>query len=275
MFFFYVQSAIIVTTFSILEDFTQQVIKGSKHFKVHSIVKKTDDPHTFVVTPKDYITLSKADILIENGLGFESWLPNMVKSVNFKGVRVIATRGIVPMRFVTNAKIYDPHAWHNISYAKIYVKNIARALIAADPKNAKIYENNRDQYLAKLDKLHIKAKAKFMNLKNTKILTTHDAFWYFGKSYNVSFISPLGISTEEEPSSFEIAKLVKYIRQNKITGAFFEAHTNNNLIKKISEETKIHVGGTLYADSLKEGGYIDTVEHNIDSIKKVLNKFTA
>ena len=81
----------------------------------------------------------------------------------------------------------------------------------------------------------------------------------------------MGISTEEEPSSQQVAKIIEYIRKNKIKAAFFEVHTNNNLVKKIAEETDVTVGGELYADSIKDD-YISTMQHNAECIKKA---FTA
>ena len=235
MFLFHLYSKTIITTFSVLENFTKELIKGTKTFTVHSIVKTTDDPHTFVVTPQDYVTLSKADILVENGFGFEPWLPSMLKNVSFKGRHIIASAGIKPLRFI-NSNVYDPHAWHNVLNAKIYVENIAKTLIEADPENAKIYEQNKQAYLTRLSQLHQKTLETFKRCVKTPILTTHDAFWYFGDSYGVKFISPLGISTEEEPSSYTVARLISYIKKHKIKGALFEAHTNNNLVKKISRQ---------------------------------------
>ncbi|USO02362.1 MAG: zinc ABC transporter substrate-binding protein [Alphaproteobacteria bacterium] len=260
----------IVVTFSVIEALTKEIIKGSQEFSVHSIIKSTDDPHDAPITPKEYVLLQNADILIENGLGLEPWLEHMIANTKFKKTRILASAGVVPMRFIKNPDVFDPHAWHNLKYAKTYVKNIADVLIKEDPKRAHLYKKNRDQYLERLEQLHKKIKLLFQGLKNRNVITTHDAFWYFGKEYGIAFWSPLGISTAEEPSSFALAKLVRYIRKHNIKGAFFEAHTNNTLVQKIIQETKIKQGGVLYSDSLKNGDFIETIHHNAHTIYALL-----
>ena len=260
----------IVVTFPILKALTKEMTKGSDHFNVDSIIDETDNPHVFITTPKDYTRLQQADVLIENGLGLEPWLEPMIKNARFKKRRVVTSTGIIPMRFINNPNALDPHAWHNLKHAKIYIQNIADALIKEDPEHLMVYQKNRDAYLKKLDFLHKKIQTLFQKLNNKTIITTHDAFWYFGKEYGITFLSPLGISTNEEPSSYTMAKLIRYIKAHKIKSAVFEQHTNNTLVQKLIQETGIKQGGVLYADSLKNGDFIETIEHNAQTIFNAL-----
>ena len=101
-----------------------------------------------------------------------------------------------------------------------------------------------------------------------KVVTSHDAFGYFGAAYGVEFVAPEGISEDAEPSAADMKRLIEQIRRERIRILFFENALSPKLVQQIGRETGARVGGTLYADALsKPGGpadtYLDMFDHNV------------
>ena len=118
----------VVASFSILGDFVRNV--GGDRVNVTTLVGPDSDAHVYVPTPSDAKKVADAKLVFVNGLGFEGWLPRLVKSAGGKAAVVTTTTGIAPLKLGSEA---DPHAWQSVANAKIYVANIRDALAAAAP----------------------------------------------------------------------------------------------------------------------------------------------
>jgi zinc/manganese transport system substrate-binding protein len=261
-----------VASFSILGDFVRNV--GGDRVSVTTLVGPDSDAHVYSPTPSDAKKIADARLVFINGLGFEGWLPRLVKSASGKATVVTATSGIAPLTLGSDA---DPHAWQSVANAKIYVGNIRDALAAADPASAQFFRANAESYLAKLDALDSEVRAAIARIPESrrKVISTHGAFGYFAAAYGVEFIAPVGVSTESEPSARDIAGIITQVRSAKIPAVFLENVSDPRLIRRISAETGAKVGGTLYSDSLTvEKGdaptYIDMVRHNIKALTSAL-----
>ncbi|CAN7494253.1 metal ABC transporter substrate-binding protein [Bradyrhizobium sp. LjRoot220] len=261
-----------IASFSILGDFVRNV--GGDRVSVTTLVGADGDAHVYSPTPADAKRIADAKLIFINGLGFEGWLPRLVKSAGGKVTIVTATAGIAPLKLGSHA---DPHAWQSVSNAKIYIGNIRDALVAADPASAQSFRANAEAYLAKLDILDREAREAIAKLPQgrRKVISTHDAFGYFAAAYGVEFIAPVGVSTESEASARDIAGIITQIRSAKIPAVFLENMSDPRLIRRISAETGARIGGTLYSDSLTaEKGdaptYIDMVRHNIKALTSAL-----
>jgi zinc/manganese transport system substrate-binding protein len=108
-----------------------------------------------------------------------------------------------------------------------------------------------------------------------KVVTSHDAFGYFGRAYGIEFLAPVGMSTEAEPSAGEVAALIRQIREEGITAVFVENITDPRLIEQITAETGAKIGGTLYSDALSgsEGPastYLEMFRHNAAALTNAL-----
>ena len=262
----------VVASFSILGDFVRNV--GGTSVSVTTLVGPDSDAHVYSPTPSDAKKLAEAKLIFINGLGFEGWLPRLVKSAASKAAVVTATSGIAPLKLGSDA---DPHAWQSVANAKIYVGNIRDALAAADPASAPAFRANAEAYLTKLDALDREVREAVAKIPegHRKVISTHGAFGYFAAAYGVEFIAPVGVSTESEPSARDIAGIITQIRAAKIPAVFLENVSDPRLIRRISAETGARVGGTLYSDSLTgEKGdsptYIDMVRHNIKALTSAL-----
>ncbi|WP_285407774.1 metal ABC transporter substrate-binding protein [Pseudomonas sp. FR229a] len=267
----------VVTSFSILADMVQQV--GGEHVQITSMVGPDADAHTYEPTPNDAKALLRARLIIKNGLGFEPWLDRLVTSTDSKATVITASRGVIPRSLDEDGEtVPDPHAWHNLANAELYVGNITKALVTADPANKADYERNSLNYLKQIYGLLAEAKNKLGALPpgNRKIVTSHDAFGYLGQAYGIDFLAPQGLSTEREPSAAEVAALITQIRQARVKAVFMENIKDARLLKQIADESGAHIGGTLYSDALAASGpastFIGLFEYNLNTLYKALSQ---
>jgi zinc/manganese transport system substrate-binding protein len=278
-----------VASFSILGDMVKEV--GGDRVEVVTLVGPNGDAHVYQPTPADAKTLAGSDVLFINGLGFEGWMERLETSSGFKGKLVTVSDGVTPLDTAEereheeehaghdghNHGDIDPHAWQNLANGKIYVANIRNALIAADPEGKQFYVANATKYLDALAKEDAAVKEAIAKLppERRKIITSHDAFGYFGNAYGLEIIAPEGVSTESEASAQDVAKIIRQIKAEKIPAVFLENVTDRRLLDQIARETGAKIGGTLYSDALsKPDGpaptYLDMFRHNLEVLTQAL-----
>jgi zinc/manganese transport system substrate-binding protein len=269
----------VVATFSILGDLVKNV--GGGRIEVSSLVGPNGDAHVFSPSPADAKKLAAANVVVVNGLGLEGWMRRLVKASGTKAPTVVASKGITSRKMEDEdhpGKMQiDPHAWQSIANAKIYVANIRDGLSKADPAGQATYAANAKAYLAKLDALEGEVKAAIAKIPadRRKIITTHDAFGYFGAAYGMEFIAPEGVSTESEASAKDVARIITQIRKQKIPAVFMENISDPRLMQQIAHETGAKIGGKLYSDALSEPSgpapsYIDMMRNNIRQFTSAL-----
>jgi zinc/manganese transport system substrate-binding protein len=266
----------VVATFSILADFARNV--GGEQIKVTELVGPDGDTHVYQPKPADAKELGAARLILVNGLGLEGWIDRLIKASGAKAPVVVTTNGIIAQQMREEGRIGpDPHAWQSIANAKIYVANIRDALISADPNGASAYRANTDDYLGKLDALDKQVSAEIASIPpgRRQIITTHDAFGYFGTAYGFRFVAPEGISTETEASARDVAKIIRQIKAQKIPAVFLENVTDPRLVQTIAAESGAKIGGTLYSDALSvpdgpAGTYIEMMRNNIRELAAAL-----
>jgi len=267
-----------VASFSILADLVKEV--GGNHVDVTAIVGPDGDAHVFQPSPQDAKAVADANIVVINGLGLEGWMARLIQSSGTKAPVVVASKGVRPLQGEGEDKgKADPHAWQSIANAKIYVGNIRDGLISADPADKADYEANAKAYLGKLDQLEAQVKAAIASIppKNRKIITTHDAFGYFGRAYGMAFIAPQGVSTETEPSAKDVAKIIRQITAQRVPAVFLENISDDRLMQQIARESGAKVGDKLYSDALSKPGagadtYIAMMQNNIAAFTKALRE---
>lgn len=265
----------IVVTTTIIADITKQ-IAGDK-VKITSLVPIGGDPHLYEPIPQDAIVISRADLILKNGLTLEGWLNEFIENSGTKATAITVTEGIQPIQSSTYANSPDPHAWMDAENGIIYAENIKNALVKFDKKNASEYETAFEKYKKEL----IKAGNVIKNLidsipKDKRILiTSHDAFQYYGRKYGLQLESILGTSTDAEAQTSDINRLYSVIKKSGVPAIFIESTINPQTIQQIAKDTKVKIGGKLYADSLGEpnsegGTYIGMLVANTRSISNAL-----
>ena len=266
----------VVATFSILADFARNV--GGERIEVAALVGPDGDTHVYQPKPADAEKLGAARLILVNGLGLEGWIDRLIKASGSKAPVIVATKGINPQQMRAERRIGpDPHAWQSIANAKIYVANIRDGLIAADPAGEAAYRANTETYLGKLDTLEAEVKREIAKIPpgRRQIITTHDAFGYFGTAYGFRFIAPEGVSTETEASARDVAKIIRQIKAQKIPAVFLENVTDPRLVRSIAAESGAKIGGTLYSDALSPpdgpaSTYIDMMRNNVRELSAAL-----
>nr|WP_167351743.1 metal ABC transporter substrate-binding protein [Achromobacter piechaudii] len=292
----------VVASFSILGDIVREV--GGKDVSLTTLVGPDGDAHEYEPTPGDAKKLSAAQVLFVNGLDFETWLPKLTKASGFAGKTVVASQGVTPRKFAQAAAgdkhddhdhehdhdhdhdhgdghhhhgDADPHAWQNLANGVIYARNVADGLAAADPARAEAYRQRAAAYITRLQALDTSTKATFAAIAadRRKVVTSHDAFGYFGDAYGVSFIPAMGVSTDAEPSAGEVARIIEQVKRDKVPAVFVENISSPKLVQQIARETGAKVGGTLYSDALSKPGqpgatYLEMFEWNVRQLAAAL-----
>ncbi len=261
-----------VASFTVLADIVKQV--GGDHVKVKSLVGPDGDPHTFEPTPQDSQALAQADVVFVSGLGMEGWMDRLISASGYKGTVVVASNGVNTRQMEEDGKtITDPHAWNSMHNGVIYATNVMNALIKADPDDAADIRHSGERYIQQLQKLDSWAKSEFAGVAQSKrkVLTSHDAFGYFGQRYGVTFLAPVGFSTEAEASASDVAAIIKQLRAEHITTYFMENQTDPRLVKQIASETGAQPGGELYPEALSAASgpaptYEAAFKHNVETL---------
>lgn len=272
----------VVTSFSILGDMAREV--GGERVEVTTLVGPNGDAHVYQPTPADAKALAVAKVLVFNGLGLEGWMTRLEQSSGFKGLLVMASKGVKSQQMDDEGrgkgkpkKVTDPHAWQSLTNGKLYARNIRDGLIKADPAGKAVYEANATKFISAIEALEPEVRSAIASIPadHRKIITSHDAFGYFGTAYGMEFISPEGVSTESEPSAQDVAKIIMQIKNQKIPAVFVENITDKRFLEQISRESGAKIGGTLFSDALSapDGpapSYLEMFRHNVRTLKSAL-----
>lgn len=270
----------VVATFSILGDMVREI--GGERVAVTTIVGPNSDAHSFEPTPGDAKALQQARVLVLNGLDFETWLPRLAQASGFEGLKVLASEGVTVRRLSqahgadghhdhdhadhdhadhyhadtekhghTHGEV-DPHAWQDLSNGMIYARNIAAGLARADPRNASYYESRASGYVARMKALDNEVRTALAAIppERRRVISSHDAFGYFGDAYGIEFIPVTGLSNQAEPSARDVARIIKQAREAQVSGVFIENMSSPVMAQQIARESGALMGGTLYADAL-------------------------
>lgn len=275
----------VVVTNSILADMTK-TIAGDK-IDLHSIVPIGQDPHEYEPLPEDVEKTNNADVIFYNGINLEdggqAWFTKLVKNAQKKknkdyfaasdGVDVIYLEG------ESEKGKEDPHAWLNLENGIIYSKNIAKQLMAKDPKNKDTYEKNLKAYVAKLEKLDKEAKSKFDAIPANKklIVTSEGCFKYFSKAYGVPSAYIWEINTEEEGTPDQMSSLIEKLKVVKPAALFVESSVDRRPMETVSKDSGIPIYAEIFTDSVAKKGedgdsYYAMMKWNLDRISEGLAK---
>jgi zinc/manganese transport system substrate-binding protein len=243
----------VVASFSILGDLVTQIAGPAAAVKV--LVGPDGDAHVYQPSPADAKAVAGAKLIFLNGLGFEGWMSRLLKSSGTKGKAITVTQGITPRAAAKDGHGHgnvDPHAWQDVGNVRVMVATIAAALADADPARADAYNARAAAYRAELDALDadITAQVSALTPSQRRVITSHDAFGYYGKAYGVSFHAPQGMNTDSEASAKDVARLISQIRKEKIKAVFVENISDPRLTQQLATEAGATLGGALYSDAL-------------------------
>lgn len=263
-----------MASFSILADMARALAPPG--FEVTSLVGPDADAHVYEPSPTDGRRLAQADLVLINGLGFEGWMERMVKVSGYRGPVVVASKGIQPRTGGHHGT--DPHAWQELALARRYMGNLDAALAQRWPEHRDEIALRGQDYLARIDRLAVQVRGWLGTVPRAqrRVITSHDAFGYFGAAYGVDFLAPQGWATHSEPSAAAVARLIRQIRKDKVRAIFIENISDPRLVERIAQEGGVRIGGTLYSDALSApqgpaSTYLKLIEHNARSLAAALS----
>ncbi|MEA4811756.1 MAG: metal ABC transporter substrate-binding protein [Anaerolineaceae bacterium] len=267
----------VVATFNAMEELAKAI--GKEKVDVITMIPAGMEPHDFEPKPQDLASLSKADVFIYNGLGMESWVKDAMKAANNQTLIVVDTsEGADRIKNSDEETIkehgqYDPHLWLSLNGAKVQASNIKNAFIKADPAKQAYYEKNYTDFAAAADKLIQEYQEKFSKLTKKSFVTGHAAFGYLCRDFGLQQESVEDIYAEGEPSAQQLAKLVEYSRENKVTTIFAEEMASPEISNTLAKEVGAKVE-TIYTMEGPEDGlsYLERMETNLSRIYQALSR---
>lgn len=266
---------LVVATASMFADMAHQI--GGDLIEVRSIVPVGGDPHIYSPVPGDAELARKADLILRNGLTFEGWLGELIANSGTKATVVLITEGIDVIRSDTYHNAADPHAWMSAANGLIYIHNIYEALRALLPEHEAELRQRYERYRAELQALDawIATQIDSIPPQWRILITSHDAFQYYGRRYGLRLESVLGTSTDADVQTSDIVRLYDVLDQYHVPAIFVESTINPKLLQQIARDKKVAIGGKLYADSLGPKGspadtYVGMLRHNTLTIARAL-----
>ena len=278
----------VVASFSIIGDMAKNI--GQDRISLRTVVGPDSDAHVYEPTPADAIAMSKADLVIINGMQFEGFITRLIQASESKAPVIEVTKGAEILRDPTgghyhfnngkavfHAAPYDPHAWQSVENARVYVKNIASAFCSVDSAGCQFYQANANKYDEKLKALALEINMMIGKIPESHrtVVVGHNAFRYFEHEYGIYFLSPQGVSTESEAAAADVAGILRQITKDKASAVFSENISNPRLVQQIAKEAEIPVSGILFSDALSASSgpaptYIEMMKHNVNTIVSAL-----
>jgi zinc/manganese transport system substrate-binding protein len=267
-----------MATESFLADIAQNV--AGNRIRVDTLLPVTVDPHEYQPKPQDVTKLAQAQVLIINGLGYESWLQKTLDSLGGQRLVIVATNGLAPAPDPSGKNSAgDPHMWMNPLNVINYVQQIRDGLSQADPAGKDIYSRNADAYIVKLQSLDqwVKSQVSQLPVQKRLLITNHDALGYFAKAYNFKIIGAIipSVTTDASPSAQQLASLIDTIKRSGARAIFLDIGENQKLAQQIASETSVVVITNLYVESTSgpngpAPSYTDMIKHDVIAILDAL-----
>ena len=265
----------VVSSASMIWDMVKEI--GGEYVDHQLIVPIGGDPHLYEPTPRDAQMVYEADLIFINALTFEGWILELIENSGTQAIVDTVTNGVNAIASTTYENSYDPHAWMDINNGLIYIENIKNALTELLPEQAVKFQENYEAYKSKLENLDQYIVERILEIPEDKriLITSHDAFEYYGKRYGLRLEAIMGISTEAEAQTSDIIRINKTIKSFGVPAVFIESTINPKLLEQIAKDNNIVIGGELYADSIGDENsdapsYYAMLKHNTDVIVDAL-----
>jgi len=244
---------LVATTVAPLTSITANI--AGDRASVQGIVPEGTNSHTFEPAPKVAQLLSKADLIIVNGLKLEDPTKELAQANKKDSAQIVEVgTAVLP----ESDYLYDfsfpkadgkpnPHLWTDPTYAKKYAAVIATALEKADPKNADYYAANNTKFAAQANELTAAIRADQKSVPRRVLLTYHDAYAYFGKTFDWQIIGAVQPKNFEDPTPQEIARIIDQVKAEKVPTIFGSEVFPSSVLQEIGKAT-----GARYEDTLRD-----------------------
>jgi manganese/zinc/iron transport system substrate-binding protein len=272
----------VVTTTSMITDLVKNV--GGHHINIQGLMGSGVDPHLYKASEGDVSKLSNADIIFYNGLHLEGKLVEVFEKM--KTIKTVAISDALDKNTLIGSEYFasnhDPHIWFNVDYWIQATQFVVNKLSEAIPEQKETFDANGAEYIKQLKVLKSEIQYTIETLPKEKriLVTAHDAFNYFGKSFGFEVVGLQGLSTATEAGVQDVQKLSNFIIKKNVTAIFIESSVPKRTIEALqaavnSKGHNVKIGGSLFSDALgnagtTEGTYIGMFKYNVNTIVNAL-----
>jgi len=251
------EKPIVVVTTTMLATAAAEI--GGDAVDVRSIMKPGGDPHLYQPRPSDAKMVTESALVITSGLHLEGWVDDLVRNAGGERPVVVASDGVEPIKMEGSPGGVDPHFWFDLQEWSKASQNITRGmvdLVGAESDAGKDIAKRGAAYKAKIDALHGWTGERLATIPEEQriLITSHDAFNYFGRAYSIDVVGIQGVSTEQEASQRDVANIIETVKKRKTPAIFVESSVNPALIKQVASETGSKAAGPLFSDSVGTEG---------------------
>ena len=247
---------VIVTTVAPITSIVSSVV--GDRATVTGIVPAGSDSHTFEPKPSAAEVLSKADVVYMNGLQLEEPTKKLAQANLADGAEVVelGTQAIPESEYLYDFSFPrsggkpNPHLWTDPPLAKRYAEIVKDDVSKRDPKNADYYDTNYQRFAAQVDELDAAMRTSFKTIPNRRLLTYHDAYAYFAKTYDWKVVGAIQVSDFEDPTPKEVASLVGQVKREKVPAIFGSEVFPSPVLKQIGREADVRYVDVLRDDDL-------------------------
>lgn len=280
----------IVTTLFPLYDFTKTI--GGDTVNVSLLLPPGVEAHSFEPKPSDIAAINSSDMFIYTGKFMEPWAEDIIQGLSNKNIMIVdSSKGITLMGENDHKNEHasdehhekeehdhhhdgtDPHIWLDFDNDKKIIQTITTALSEKDPTNATYYQQNANEYQAKLADLDKKYKTILSNCKTHNIVYGgHYAFGYLANRYGLTYTAAQGISPDAEPTAQDLIRLVEQIKKNNIQYIFYEELTSPKIAETLANETKttillLHAAHNITREDFEKNiSFLSIMEKNLDNL---------
>ncbi|QLD12230.1 metal ABC transporter substrate-binding protein [Microbacterium oleivorans] len=266
---------VVLTTFTVLADIARNV--AGDRLDVRSITKVGAEIHGYEPTPRDIAAASDADLILDNGLGLESWFARFVDTADAPHAVVSAGIETIDITGDAYAGKPNPHAWMSPLNVQVYVENIVSAFSDLDPDGADDYAANGAAYAAELQQIHDELVADLATVPESQraLVTCEGAFSYLARDAGLTEAYIWPVNAEQQATPQQIRRTIEFVDDNDVPAVFCESTVSDRPMQQVVEATGATFGGILYVDSLSESGgpvptYLDLLRHDVDTITTAL-----
>lgn len=271
----------VVTTTGMIGDLVENI--GGKHVEVTSLMGPGVDPHLYKATQGDVKTLDSAEMIFYNGVHLEGKMTDIFEMMSKDKPTIAVTEDFKENQLrKVSATEQDPHVWFDVKLWIVAADTVKKELIANDPDHEAEFRENYEEYVLQLEELDKYVQDEINKIPEDQrvLVTAHDAFGYYGKSYGLDVRGLQGINTLSEYGSKDVTDMRNYLVENKIKAIFIESSVPRKAIEAVIQGAgkqghKVEIGGELFSDAMgekgtEEGTYIGMVRHNTDTIVRAL-----
>jgi manganese/zinc/iron transport system substrate-binding protein len=248
----------VVATTTMIADMVRDV--GGEDIAVTALMGPGVDPHLYKASAEDALKLRQASVIFYNGLMLEGRMGELLDRLRGDGRAVYAVTGKIDhaelLQSDDGSNHPDPHVWGDAALWTRCIEVVVGGLSNALPEKATAFAERGTKLKADYTALHEWAKAEIGMLpaESRILITSHDAFNYFGRAYGFQVVGVQGISTVSEAGLADVAKTVDFIKANKVKAIFVESSVPHATIERIAKDSGAKIGGELYSDALGTPG---------------------